>query len=136
MAEIKQQTTTANSKPETTKEYTWITLEEAAKFQKLLNKRYVPKGDVKFAKKFFWQVISIIPYTPKGAGGPEDHRYDILLQLFRRDKTTTVSKADSSGNISEVECNMRVEKSDGIPETLPVDSEKFKAEFEPDSEMD
>ena len=134
MAAMTQQqpVTTANSQPESPR-YVWVSLDDAEKLKKYLFKNYVPKNDAKFAKKFFWQVISIIPYTPYLAGGPEDHLYKFMLQKFQRDKTETVSIADKNGNTQDIERNLKVEKRDGTPETITVDSEDFKANYEPDT---
>ena len=139
-----QATITTNSQPES-KPIRWVTLEEAAKLEKYLHKQFVPKGDEKFAKKFFYRVESIIPYTPAGNYGPEDHQYNFMIQKYHRNKTETVSVANDNGSMQELERNMRVEEHQMVNgkwlcvddrANMLIDSAKFKAEYEPDNATD
>lgn len=138
MAATPQNTTTASSQPES-KPYKWVTLDEAAKLEKFLFKHFIPKNNPAFAKKFFYRVESIIPYTPaKSGGGPEDHLYQFMVQKYYRDKTETVNVASDNGATQELERNARVEghqmingKWQCVDETanMLIDSGKFKAEY-------
>ena len=144
MAEIKQQPGTAIASPEP--KYKWISIQEAEKFEKFLRKSFVPKDDEKFAKKFFYRVESIIPYTPAGNYGPEMNRYKFLLQKYYRDKMEVVSVATDAGGTQEVERNKPVEghvltengfwscvNSDA---SITMDCEEFKSKFVPDNKVD
>jgi hypothetical protein len=137
-------TATANSQPET-KPIRWVTLEEAAKLEKFLHKQFVPKGDEKFAKKFFYRVESIIPYTPAGMGGPEDHLYKFMLQKYHRNKTERVNVASDNGSTQELERNAIVDGHQMLngkwicvddQANITVDSADLKTKFEPDNVAD
>ena len=92
---------TAVPKPEP---YKWVTLDEAKKFKKLLGKNFVPKDDAKFAKKFFYSVIALIPKTPAGIeGSTAQHGLNVLIQKYDRTKTEKVSVATPGGGRETIE---------------------------------
>ena len=144
MTATAQSTATASSQPAHAP-FKWITLDEAAKLEKYIGKSFVLRGNEKSAKKCFYKVESIIPYTPAGMGGPEDHLYSFNVQKYYRDRTEKVSVASDNGSTQELERNARVEGHQMIngkwqcvdpTASRMVDSTKFKEEFEPDNSTD
>ena len=119
----------------------WVTIEDAEKLEKMLFKHYIPKNDEKFAKKFYYRVESIIPYTPVNEVNGDASMYQFMIQKYHRNKTEKVSTNDGSGHSQEVERNQRVESHemrngkfvvvDAYANRL-IDSAEFKAEFKPD----
>ena len=123
----------------------WISIEEAEKLEKLLFKNYVPKDDEKFAKKFYYRVESIIPYTPADFSDPDKHRYHVMIQKYHRDKTEKVNTNDGSGNSQEIERNQRVDSHEmrngkfvliDAQANRLVDSDEFKKSFTLDTNAD
>ena len=135
-AETKEQvTTTAN----TSEAYKFVSLEEAEKLTKYIGKSYVPKNNEDFAKKFFYKVESIIPYTPANIADPDSHLYHFMLQKYHRNKVEKVNVATDKGGSMEVERNQKVE-GHVLSETgkwqcvdaqanILVDSGKFKRDY-------
>ena len=138
-------TSTGSSQPQSVP-IRWVTLEEAERLEKFIGKSFVPKGDEKFAKKYFYRVESIIPYTPAGVGGPEDHLYMFMLQKYHRNKTETVSVATDKGSIEDVERNARVDSHQmgknghwvcvDHSANITVDSTEFKSKYEADNAVE
>lgn len=138
------QTTTENApKIEPIK---WISIEEAEKLERYIGKSYIPKDDEKFAKRYYYKVEAIIPYTPADSYAPADQsRYKFLLQKYDRKRTETVSIATDKGDSQDVERNMRVEANelrngtwvcvDPYANRL-IDTEEFKKGFKLDDVAD
>jgi len=100
----KTATATTPEKPQ------WISLVDAEKLEKYIHKNFIPKNDEKFAKKYYYRVEAIIPYTPADCfGQPNESCYKFMVQKFHRTKTEKVSIADESGNTSEIERNQIVD---------------------------
>ena len=123
----------------------FISLEDAMKLDKYIGKSFVPKNNAAFAKKFFYKVEAVIPYTPAGNYGPDQHRYDFKLQKYHRNKTETVKVADVKGNSEEMVRNARVDGHQLIngnwictdtTADITCDSEKFKEQYEADNSVD
>ena len=95
-------------KPET--KIKWVTLEEAKKFDRYLQKPFVPKSDESFAKKYFVRPISIIPYVPADMGSATGQTlYKFLCQKYYRNKTKSVSISDGKGGKETIDDNAPVE---------------------------
>ena len=120
----------------------WVSLEDAEKLERFLNKQFVPKDNEEFAKKYFYRVESIIPYSPANSdGGPDQNMYQFLVQKYRRDKVETVTVASDSGGTQEVERNAKVDSHEMInghwhcvdnAANMLIDSAKFRREFKAD----
>jgi hypothetical protein len=123
----------------------WISLEEAEKLEKFVGKNFVARNNERDAKKFFFTVEAIIPYSPAGIADPDQHRYSFLIQKYNRNKTMKVSIVTKDGGTAEVDRNVKVESHkeingkwacvDPMANRL-VDTDDFKAQFEPDQSMD
>lgn len=132
-------TTTAPTEPR------WITLDEAERLEKKYSRdrRFVPKKDEETAKKFYFKVSSIIPYTPASyADDPEKHRYQLLISKFYRGKTEKVTVNDGNGGQVEMERDEKVQPfvvvngkpvvNDKDADRL-IDSEQFEKEYTVDT---
>jgi hypothetical protein len=122
----------------------WVTPEEASSFAKYLGKQFVPKGDDKFSKKFFYRVESIIPYTPANASGSTSQRLlRFLVQKYHRNKTRSVNVIDGKGSSEKIDAPMPVEghemNGDGLWEckdntaSMLIDARDFKEKYEHDT---
>ena len=120
-----------------------VSRDEAKKYEKYVGKPFVPKGDEKWAKKFFYRVVSIIPYIPADQNlGVGVHGLKFLLQKYDRNKTQQVSVNDGKGGKVTVEDNVPVEghrmTDDGFWEciddmaSLTMDVRKFAEAYEAD----
>ena len=143
--EAKSETQTANSEPETFKPR-WISVEEAAKLEKYLNKHYVPKGDEKFAKSFYYKAESILPYVlADNAANTDQTCYKLVLQKYHRNKTERASVATENGSSQEIERNAKVDShhmmngkwiSVDAGANIPVDIDLFKKNYVPDAAVE
>lgn len=122
----------------------WVTQEESQHFAKYLGKTFVPKGDEKFAKKFFYKVESIIPYSPANAAGSTSQRMlRFLIQKYYRNKTRSVNLIDGKGTAEKVDAPLPVEghemNADGLwvctdeRASMLIDVREFKEKYEHDS---
>ncbi len=129
------------------KKQEWVSIEEADKLGKFIGRQFIKRGDEKSAKKFFFKVEAIIPYTPADQlSDPDKFRINFLIQKYHRNKTSKVDVATSSGARETIEKNaivdMHVLTEDGKWRCVDseasrfIDSDKFKLEFEPDSVTD
>jgi hypothetical protein len=124
----------------------WISLEEAEKLERYINKSYIPKDDEKFAKRFYYKVESIIPYVPADAmASAEQSRYKFLIQKYDRKKTEKVSVATEKGDSQDLERNVRVESHElrngnwicvDAQANRLIDTDEFKKLFKPDDVVD
>jgi hypothetical protein len=137
------QTATESPKTEPVK---WISYDEAEKLAKFIGKQYIPVNDEKFAKRYYYKVESIIPYTPADIAAPSDQsRYKFLIQKYDRKKTEKVSVATEGGTSEPIERNARVESHEMRAGTWIcidpqanklIDTEEFKKQFKPDDVQD
>jgi len=143
--EAKTETQTANSAPEPTKPR-WISVEEAAKLEKYLNKHYVPKGDEKFAKNYYYKAESILPYVLADNSANSDQTcYKVVLQKYHRNKTERANVATENGGSQEIERNAKVDShqmmngkwvSVDATANVPVDIDLFKKNYVPDAAVE
>lgn len=86
-----------------------IKIEEAKQFDKFINKPFVPKGDVKFAKEYFVRPISVMRYTPADIStSTSEFGLKFLVQKFHRNKMHTVGLPDGKGGRTDIEDNLPV----------------------------
>ena len=126
---------------------TWkpISSKEAEKFDKYINKSYVPKDDADFAKKYFVRPIHTIKYVPAdNAGGVNEFGLKFLCQKFHRNKMVQAQIADGKGGTLTVTDNEQVVghimNNDGFWECIDptasftMDVRDFAESYEQDNE--
>ena len=138
--------TLIETKPETKKPQ-WMSLEEAEKYEKMLLKSYVKKGDKEDATKFIYRVVSMFPFQPavskiEDMANTEELLYKFQIQKFHRSKTQKVTKRDEQANQVEVSDNVQVDQHvmrNGHwvcvdpTASFPMEVREFKEKFEVDS---
>ena len=140
----KEPSTTTGSAVATPKqEPRWIDLKEAEKLERYINRRFVPKDDPETAKKFFFVVEAIIPYTPVGFYDPHQHCYQFLIQKYHRNKTEQRSVLAENGSSTDMEVPVKVPShvlnDKGFWEVVDknanrfIDTDQFKKEFVADN---
>lgn len=120
----------------------WISLEEAEKLERYINKNYIPRNDEKFSKRYYYRVESIVPYTPADAAcSAEQSRYKFLIQKYDRKKTEKVNVATEKGGSEPLERNLRVESHElrngnwicvDPQANRLIDTDEFKNLYKPD----
>jgi hypothetical protein len=137
-------TGTGVASPEPTK-IKWCSMEEAERFEKMLLKNYIKKGDDKDSKKFFYKIIGSHPTVPSGAiGNTEEFLLVFEVQKYWRNKftSTTVRDPQNPQVSNEAKINLQVdshELRDGRwvcvdPEaSFFMDAREFKEKFVPDT---
>ena len=124
----------------------WISLAEAEKLEKFINKNFIPKNDEAFAKRFYYRVESIIPYTPADSFSSADqNRYKFLIQKYDRKRMEKVSVATVKGEAEDLERNVRVESHElrngnwiclDPQANRLIDTDEFKKLFKTDDVVD
>ncbi len=126
----------------------WVSLEEAEKLQKYIGRQYIKKGDEKDAKQFFYKILDIFPYQPMAKDmesmfSTENQLYKFNVQKYYRNKTRKAKRRDEGGNQVDVDANEPVESHEmrngnwvcvDPMASFPMDTKKFKEQFEPDTQ--
>ena len=148
MAQTENKTlgTASTPSPEPEK-YKWVSLEDAEKLERYIDRRFVKKGDAKDAKQFFYKVIDIFAYQPAASDpnvlpSTDQQLYKFNVQKYYRNKTQTVTKRDSNQNQVTIETEAPVASHSWAEggklldsyASFPIDTAKFKEQFEPDNQ--
>jgi hypothetical protein len=88
----------------------WMTEEDAEKYEKLLHRQFIRKGDKENAAKFFYKPESIVAYQPGGIiASEEDQMYKFLVQKYHRGKTAKATVRISEKQTEEIDSPVPVE---------------------------
>lgn len=145
LTETKTMGTASTPSPEPEK-IKWVDLEQAEKLERYIDRRFVKKNDKADSKEYFYKVIDIFAYQPAAQNpdvlpSTDQQLYKFNVQKYYRHKTQKVTKRDSSQNQVTTESEAPV-MSHNWGEggrlldpwaSFPIDTHKFKEQFEADN---
>ena len=89
-----------------------MSYEDAKKYEKMLLKSYIKKGDAKDNKKHVYRIVSMFPFQQNGPKSfedmpqPDERNYKFQVQRYLRNETRKVKRRDPQGNEVEIDDNI------------------------------